>query len=114
MVARRYESNGTLKGTNTLDKVAFYVDSGTIINYTVAASGSGSNKLRVRLQQGVSYYPAKMTFHDFELSPCKSKSKEAKVTWDTQLSPGKQKMYFKFSRKTLTKEIRWSVNWTES
>ncbi len=43
--------NGTVSGFNTIDNVLFFKNQGTFVNYSVGASGSGSNKLTVKVQQ---------------------------------------------------------------
>lgn len=42
---------GDVSGFNTVDNLLFFANQFTVINYTVDASGSGSNKLTVKVQQ---------------------------------------------------------------
>jgi hypothetical protein len=109
-----FKKTGTLKGTDTLDTVIFTVDLPADITYTVKATGSGDNKLRVRCGQKLIAIWAQI--HDFEVAPGASKTKSFSTGMDgtTPTTDNKQDVRIRLSRKILTKEIDWELSWTVS
>ncbi|MCA9660649.1 MAG: hypothetical protein KC486_20070 [Myxococcales bacterium] len=107
-----YHRSGTLSGTDTVDTVTFTVNLPADISYTVRARGSGDNELRVRCAQKLVLIWAQV--HDFKLSPGESKSRSFSTSIDgtTPTTDGRQDVRIKLSRKILTKELDWELDFT--
>jgi hypothetical protein len=107
-----YNRSGTLEGTNTLDRLIFTVDLPADSTYTVTATGSGDNKLRVRCGQKLIAIWAQI--NDFELSPGQSASRSFSTSIDGAIptTDDKQDIRIRLSRDILTKEIDWEVSLT--
>jgi hypothetical protein len=101
-------ASGNLSGTDTVDIVSFSAQERASICYTVTATGSGTNRLRVKAQQrllGLIW----VTVHDFYMDPGQTKVKSFPVS-DLE-SGSTEQLRFRFSRDILTSAIDWRVTW---
>jgi len=96
--------DGSVHGSNTIDKIEIDGFTPSVYGYEVAACGKGSNTLTVKVQQKKSGLGWK-TIDDMTVNPGNTKSGQYTVS---DLVSGDEKIRYKFSRKIGTKEIEYA------
>lgn len=103
--------SGELKGLTTVDKIEFSRDIGETIDFYVCATGSGYNKLRVRLQQKSTIDGSWGTVRDFELAMGDERTGRYVVANSGPIPFVHRDLRFLVSRKVGTKKIAWQLRY---
>lgn len=99
---------GNLSGLDTVDYAYFTAVEGTQFNYNVTATGNGSNKLTVKVQQK---WPAG-TWETIEKSktPVGNPGAGAFVVHNHYVNTPIEELRYRISRKAFTRAIDWTVS----
>lgn len=108
--ARYSWASGTVSGWNTVDYIMFDATNGDTLHYKVSGSGSGSNKLTVKVQQQKSGGDWKTIKGPISLDMPSDSSSGTFVVEDLFGTSG-ELCRFKFSRDLGTKAIDWKVDY---